>query len=140
MITRAWRGELGGAAIELVLVTPLLLLFVLVAVAFGRLADARLQVNDAANQAARAASIARDSGTASAAAHRTAMSNLAGHGLTCQPVAVTVDTSAFHPGGAVTTRITCTVALADLAPLPLPVAETVQATATSPIDVYRGGP
>ena len=60
--------------------------------------------------------------------------------LTCQPVAVTVDTSAFHPGGVVTARITCTVALADLAPLPVPGAETVQATATSPIDVYRGGP
>jgi Flp pilus assembly protein TadG len=140
VIARSWRREKGGAAIELVLVTPLLLLFVLVAVAFGRLANARLQVNDAASQAARAASIARDPGTASAAAHRTAVASLAGHRLTCQRVAVTIDTSAFHPGGAVTARITCTVALADLAPLPVPGQETVQATATSPIDVYRGGP
>lgn len=140
MIARAWRGEEGSAAIELVLVTPLLLLFLLVAVAFGRLADTRLQVNDAASQAARAASIARDPRSASTAAHRTAVASLAGHRLTCQPVAVSVDTSTFHPGGAVTARITCTVALADLAPLPLPGAETIQATATSPIDVYRGGP
>ena len=135
-----WRREDGGAAIELVLVTPLLLLFTLVAVSFGRLADARLQVNDAASQAARAASIARDPGTAVAAAQRSAMASLAGHRLTCQPVAVTVDTSAFHPGGAVTARISCTVALSDLAPLPLPGQETVQAAATSPIDVFRGGP
>ena len=135
-----WRDESGSAAIELVLVVPLLLLFVLVAVAFGRLADVRLQVNDAASQAARAASIARDPGTASAVARRTAMASLAGHHLTCQPVVVAVDTSAFRPGGAVTARITCTVSLADLAPLPLPGAQTVQTAASSPIDVYRGGP
>jgi Flp pilus assembly protein TadG len=121
-------------------VTPLLLLFVLVAVGFGRLADARLQVNDAASQAARAASIARDPGTAAAVARRMAMASLAGHHLTCQPVAVTVDTSAFRPGGVVTARITCTVSLADLAPLPVPGTETVEAAASSPIDVYRGGP
>jgi Flp pilus assembly protein TadG len=140
MIRPRWRSERGSAAVELVLVTPLLLLFVLVAVGFGRLADARLQVNDAASQAARAASIARDPGTAAAVARRTAMASLAGHHLTCQPVAVTVDTSAFRPGGAVTARITCTVSLADLAPLPVPGTETVEAAASSPIDVYRGGP
>jgi Flp pilus assembly protein TadG len=137
---RRCRGEEGGAAIELALVTPLLLLFVLMVVGFGRLADARLEVNDAASQAARAASIARDPGTAAAAARRTAMASLAGHRLTCQPVAITVDTSAFRPGGQVTARITCTVSLADLAPLPLPGEQTVQASATSPIDVYRGIP
>ena len=135
-----WRSEGGSAAVELVLATPLLLLFVLVAVAFGRLADARLQVNDAAGQAARAASIARDSGTASAVARRTAMASLAGHHLTCQPVAITVDTSSFRAGGSVTAHITCTVSLADLAPLPLPGAQTVQAAASSPIDVFRGSP
>jgi Flp pilus assembly protein TadG len=140
VIGRRCRGEEGGAAIELALVTPLLLLFMLMVVGFGRLADARLEVNDAASQAARAASIARDPGTASAAAHRTAMASLAGHRLTCLPVAITIDTSAFRPGGQVTARITCTVSLADLAPLPLPGEETVQASATSPIDVYRGVP
>lgn len=140
MKRRRWRDERGSAAIELVLVTPLLLLFAMVAVGFGRLADARLQVNDAASQAARAASIARDPGTASAAARRVAVASLAGHHLTCLPVSVTVDTSAFHPGGAVTARITCTVALSDLSPFPVPGAKTVQAAATSPIDVFRGGP
>ncbi len=140
MIRSRCHGEEGGAAIELALVTPLLLLFMLMVVGFGRLADARLEVNDAASQAARAASIARDPGTASAAAHRTAMASLAGHRLTCQPVAITVDTSAFRPGGQVTASITCTVSLTDLAPLPLPGEETVQASATSPIDVYRGVP
>lgn len=135
-----FHGQEGGAAVELALVTPLLLLFLLMVVGFGRLADARLEVNDAASQAARAASIARDPGTASAEARRTAMASLAGHHLTCQPVAVTVDTSAFRPGGQVTASITCTVSLADLAPLPLPGQETLQGSATSPIDVYRGGP
>jgi Flp pilus assembly protein TadG len=135
-----WREQEGGAAIELVLVTPLLLMFALLAVSFGRLASARLQVNDAAAQAARAASIARDPGTAAAEARRTAMASLAGHHLTCSPATVAVDTSAFRPGGAVTARITCTVALSDLAPLPLPGRETVHAAATSPIDVFRGGP
>ncbi|MEU8352452.1 TadE/TadG family type IV pilus assembly protein [Streptomyces sp. NPDC048845] len=45
----------GSAAVELVLVTPLLVLLLLVVVALGLLVDARLVVTDAAHQAARAA-------------------------------------------------------------------------------------
>src|SRR5207253_1567759 len=46
VILRRWREQDGSAAVELVLVTPLLLMFALLAVSFGRLASARLQVND----------------------------------------------------------------------------------------------
>ncbi|MGW1286421.1 TadE/TadG family type IV pilus assembly protein, partial [Streptomyces sp. NPDC002586] len=42
----------GSAAIELVLATPLLILLALVAVAFGKLAGARLDADEAAHQAA----------------------------------------------------------------------------------------
>lgn len=48
--------DYGSATTELVLVTPLLILLALVAVAFGKLVGARLDADEAAHQAARAAS------------------------------------------------------------------------------------
>jgi Flp pilus assembly protein TadG len=57
---RLRRDETGGVTAELVLLTPLLILLLLLVVAFGRLAGARIEVDGAAAQAARAASIARD--------------------------------------------------------------------------------
>lgn len=66
---RRWRqDESGGVTVELVLLTPLLLLMLLFVVALGRTVSARLDVDGAAAQAARAASIARDPTTATAVA------------------------------------------------------------------------
>ncbi len=47
-------AQRGSVTVELVLLTPLLILVLLFVVALGRLAEARLQVNTAAGQAARA--------------------------------------------------------------------------------------
>ena len=52
------RDERGAVATELVLLTPLLIVMLLFVVALGRLAGARINVDGAAAQAARAASIA----------------------------------------------------------------------------------
>ncbi len=51
--------ERGSAAVELVLATPVLVALMLLAVAGGRLASARGEVDAAARDAARAASIGR---------------------------------------------------------------------------------
>ena len=48
----------GSASLELVLVTPVVLLLLLFVVCAGRLAEARADVDRAARDAARAASIA----------------------------------------------------------------------------------
>ena len=135
---RARRRDGGSAAAELVLITPLLILILLLIVAAGRLVNARLQVDSAAMQAARAASLARDPATAAAQADATARAALASEHITCDPLAVSPDTSAFRPGGQVTVQVTCTVSLAGLALLHLPGTQTLTARFTSPIDVYRG--
>jgi len=130
--------ERGSAAAELVLVTPFLVLLLLFAVAAGRLVQARLDVDGAAQQAARAASLARTPAAASVQAQQVAQAALAGQSVTCNPAAITPDLGSFTPGGEVSVRVTCTVRLSDLSLLHIPGTETITSTFTSPIDTYRG--
>lgn len=133
----AAAGEEGGATVELVLLTPLLVLVLLFVVALGRLASARLEVDTAAAGAARAASIARDPATATALARSLATASLAGHHLSCRPLAISVDTAAFAPGGWVGVRVSCTASLAGLSLLRLPGSQTITSRFVEPIDTYR---
>ena len=132
------RGEESGAvSTELVLLTPLLLVMFLFVVALGRVVSARIEVDGAAAQAARAASIARSPATATAVAAQTATTALGGDHVTCANLTVTTDTADFVPGGQVVVTVSCSVDLADLVGLRLPAAETLTSTATSVLDVYR---
>ena len=131
------RGERGSATAELVILTPLLILLLLFVVALGRLAGARIDVDGAAAQAARAASIARSPATAISAAQQTAESALSSQHITCSHLNVSVDTANFTPGGSVAVTVSCSVNLTGLTGLQLPVAETVANRAVSPIDRYR---
>jgi Flp pilus assembly protein TadG len=146
--SRAWRShargevcdERGVVATELVLLTPLLIVLLLFVVALGRLAGARINVDGAAAQAARAASIAATPGEATAAAEQTAEGALGSDHVSCARLTVSTDTARFAPGGSVTVTISCSVALSDLTGLALPVSEQVASTATSVIDTYRSAP
>jgi hypothetical protein len=110
-----------------------LLLFLLAAALhLGRVA---IDVNAAAAAAARAASLSRTPAGAHTAARDTATANLTGQ---CANLAVTVDTSAFHRGGAVTVTVACTVTTRGLTSINIPGSVTTKASSTSPIDVYRG--
>lgn len=131
------RSEAGSAAVELTLLTPLLLMFLLLVVALGRMATARADVDGAARDAARAASIARDPVSAQQSSKEAAATTLAERGVTCRSLEVTVDTSAFLPGGWVAANVTCSVDLADLALLRLPGAKAVHARFVAPIDTLR---
>jgi len=122
---------------EAALVTPLLVLLALVAVGLGRTASTRLEVNSAARQAARAASLARDADTAATQARSTAQAALAEDGVTCADLRVTVDTADFTPGGNVTVALSCTTRLADVAMPGLPGRASLQGRFVSPVDVYR---
>jgi Flp pilus assembly protein TadG len=125
--------------VEVTLMAPLLVLLLLFVVACGRLVQARLRLDDAAHQGARAASLARDPATATTAATATVRAALAPGGATCADVGVAVDVGAFRPGGAVTVTVTCHVAVADLTGLHLPgTAGTETASFTSPVDQFRG--
>ncbi|WP_431953433.1 TadE/TadG family type IV pilus assembly protein [Actinacidiphila sp. bgisy167] len=132
---KRWRDEHGSAATELVVVTPLLVLLLLVAVSLGRMAAARLKVDDAAHQAARAASLARSPATAQQAAHATAEAALHSAGASCARVATTAQVGRLAPGGTVRVRVACTAALVGSG---LPGQLTVATTASSVVDTYRG--
>ena len=134
------RDERGAVATELVLLTPLLIVMLLFVVSLGRLAGARINVDGAAAQAARAASIATTPAEASAAAQQTATAALGSDHVTCATLKVAIDTARFAPGGSVTVTVTCAVALSDLTGLALPVTEQVSSTAASVVDTYRSAP
>ena len=131
------RDESGSVAAELVLLTPLLILLLLFVVALGRLSGARLEVDGAAAQAARAASIARDPATAVAMATQTATAALGSDHVTCAQLTVSTNTAQFAPGGSVAVTVTCTVALSDLTGLRLPASESVTSRAVAVIDMFR---
>lgn len=130
-----WKTDDGSVSTELVLLTPVLVLVLLVAVAFGRMASVRLRVDDAAHQAARAASLTRTAGQAHGQAHAAAVAALAASGASCTHVTVTADIGAFTPGGVVRVKVACA---AELGVSGLPARITVARTAVSVIDTYRG--
>jgi Flp pilus assembly protein TadG len=134
---RLRRDETGSVTAELVLLTPLLILLLLFVVALGRLSGARLDVDGAAAQAARAASIARDPTTATAMAQQTATAALGSDHVTCAQLTVNTDTSRFTPGGSVAVTVTCSVSLSDLTGLRLPASEQISDRFVAVIDQYR---
>ena len=140
-VGRAFRRlraeESGSVATELVLLTPLLILMLLFVVALGRTVSARMEVDGAAAQAARAASIARGPATATAMAEQAATTALGSDHVTCRDLTVTTDTADFTPGGQVAVTVTCTVDLADLVGLRLPASQSISSTSTAVIDLYR---
>lgn len=130
--------ERGSATLELVLITPALLLMLLFVVFLGRLGEARNDVDRAARDAARAASIARSAGDADVAGRDAARSTLEAGGVSCRQLDVVVDASQFSAGGYVSATVTCTVDLADVAALKIPGSETLTASFSEPVDLYRG--
>lgn len=132
------RDQRGAAALELVLVTPALVLLLLLVVSVGRLAQARADVDAAARDAARAASIARGPDSARDDGLAAATARLREGGVTCRSLGLEVDARQFSPGGSVTANVTCSVDLGDLTSLRLPASRTISARFSEPVDTYRG--
>jgi Flp pilus assembly protein TadG len=120
-------------AVEVVLIAPVLVAFMLLVVSFGRYVAVRGEVESASRDAVRAASFERSAPAALAAARRTAASSLTGH-ATCRPAELT---GAFNAGGTVTAELVCSVPLSDLGLLGLPGTVTVEASSSAPLDLYR---
>lgn len=136
-MTRCSQAERGAASTELVLIAPVLLLLTLLVVAGGRMADGRAQVDAAARDAARAATLARTPAGARTDALAAARARLRAGSVTCRTLDVSTDTADFRSGGAVTSRVTCTVDLGDLTLLRVPATRTISSSASEPIDTYR---
>lgn len=140
-LTPAWRDrEQGSVAIEAAIIGPALLVLFVLIIAAGRLAGAHSSIDNAAANAARAASIARDPGQARSDAIAAAKTTLNG-GTACPSPTVSVDTSGFGTPagtvGVVRVQVTCVVPMSDLTGLPTGGARTVTADAESVIDTYR---
>lgn len=139
---RSGRGERGSVSVEMVILGPVLLFFVLAVFFAGRYALAQQSVQAAAAEAARAASIARSAGEASGAATGAASASLANQDVRCATQSVSVDVSAFSssPGtpGLVSATVSCQVDMSDLAFPGIPGNRTLEATMSSPLDTYRG--
>jgi Flp pilus assembly protein TadG len=143
MTPRRWRSraceERGSLALELVVLTPVLVLTLwLVGALSLRAMVAHAQVDSAARDAARAASIARSPATAQQAADATAASSLQQAQRSCQAIRVVTDTTHFQPGGTVQVTVTCTIRLHDLGLPLLPGDRTTSASYRAPIDLHRG--
>jgi Flp pilus assembly protein TadG len=128
----------GSASVELVLMTPVLVALLLFVVAAGRLAASRGEVDAAARDAARAASIERSATSAETAGIAAASTTLADRGVTCRQLDVTIDTGNFRTDGLVRATVACTVDLEALAGIGLPASKTLIATFSAPLDRYRG--
>lgn len=128
------RDESGSASLELALLGIFVIMGFLL-VSFGwRYHHTVGAVNDAAAEAARAASL-RNPSEFSAAADAAAQESLASMTFLCG--GRTVNTT----GGsaAVTTTVTCSVPISDLTLLGVGGAITIEATETEVVDRYRGG-
>jgi Flp pilus assembly protein TadG len=134
------RRDAGTMSLELALLAPLLVAFMMLMVGLGRVVEAQSQVDGAARDAARAASIARTRPAAQAAASDAAGGTLTGTKEWCQGgprAAVEWGRTDWRRGGQVTTSVTCVVDLGGLSLIGLTPSKTMTGTATAPIDTLR---
>ncbi|WP_406137395.1 TadE/TadG family type IV pilus assembly protein [Streptomyces sp. NBC_01089] len=125
------RADRGLSTIEVVILAPIMILFILVLVGFGQLVEGRGAVDSAARDAARAGSIQKDGGVAMAEARRAAEADLTD--VCSGPVSVTA--KGFVRGGFFTVDVSCQIR--GLAMLGLDIPTTLSGHSTSPIDPYR---
>jgi Flp pilus assembly protein TadG len=123
--------------VELTLLTPLLVALLLFIVVVGRFAEARFEVDDAARDAARAASLGRSPDEARSMAEQAAAATLDAGGVACRAMTVDVDLSDFRPGGNVAADVACVVDLADVGLIRLPGAKTLAASSVAVVDIFR---
>lgn len=135
------RAERGSVTVELTLVVPALVLVLGLLVAGGRLWFARATVVEAAQSAARAASLARTAGAAGADGRAAGHASLSTAGLVCSGTSVQVETAAFAVpvGTPATVRSTvgCTVPLADVVLPGLPGSIRLTGNGAAALDTYR---
>jgi Flp pilus assembly protein TadG len=130
----AHRGDDRGlSTIEVVILAPVMILFILVLVAFGQLVDGRGALDGAARDAARAGSIQKDHGTAMAEARKAAEADLSD--VCSGPVSVVQTSQGFAPDTIFTVEVSCQVR--GLAMLGLDVPTTLSSSFSSPLDPFR---
>ncbi len=138
---RAVVGDQGNAALELLILAPVILALIGLVIAAGRTSVAQGSVDAAARDAARQASISLTPSAARQAALSTAYAALRADGLHCRPVVALDLAQGFNapPGqpAQVSAAVSCTVPLSDLLVPGVPGSRRLTARFTSPLDPYR---
>jgi Flp pilus assembly protein TadG len=123
----------GSMAIEVVILVPVLFLFTMLVVAFGRFVDTRGEVEALARDAVRAASLERSAASGQAAAEAVASRPLP-NTITCQGVRIQ---GSFTPGGTITATLDCRVSWAGLGLIGLNGGAPVSGASSAPLDILR---
>lgn len=139
-LRRWWASEQGSVTVETVILAPfLVMLLVFVAVVVHRGVDARLRLDDAAHQAARAATLQRTIAAATTAAGDTANGALEQGGIVCRGVTTTL-AGTLAPASSVTVTVRCSVDFGQAALFGVPSTRTLTSTASEVVDTYRSQP
>jgi Flp pilus assembly protein TadG len=131
-------AERGSVTVEAVILIPVVMLFVVLALAFGRYESIEAEIAGAARAGVEAASVSANPDLAAQAAREAALPAITGEA--CGDISIQTDASDFRPGGDVRVTVSCTVQLSDIGAPGLPGASTVIDTQTAPIDPYREVP
>lgn len=134
---RPLRNCSGSATVEMVLLTPILVLVAIFVVYLGRAGGATEQVRHAADVAARSASASSTthmSGVAAAAARN----DLAANGVNCASTSTSVAVNNSPGSSSVTVTVSCLINRSGLGLLGVSARE-VSASSTEVIDRYRAG-
>jgi Flp pilus assembly protein TadG len=127
----------GSLTVELVVLTPVVLFFVLLAVALGRFEMVHEQVDGAARAAAEAASVVSSAPEAQPAAVSAATPIVANQAHACTQLRVETDTTSFVPGGSVRVLLSCDIDYSDLLLPGMPGHAVVNVVVRAPIDPFR---
>ncbi|MDP9820653.1 TadE family protein [Nocardioides massiliensis] len=124
----------GSMAVEVVLMIPVLVMFMLLVVAGGRYVTARADIEAVARDAARAASYERSDSAARIAAARAVDRGLA-DAADCDPP--NFSGTRFEAGGVVVVRLNCRVRNQDLGLIGLGGSLPISADSAAPLETYR---
>lgn len=130
-------NERGSIAVEVAIITPAFVFLMLLVVFAGKVSEADGNVERAASEAARAASLRQHPDDATADARTAAQENLVAAGVHCTVLDTSVDTSDFRAGGTVTVTVSCQASMADVTLIGVPGTRTFTARAVEVIDRYR---
>lgn len=123
--------ERGSIAVETVLLAPVFLLFLMFLAGAGRLVQAQGEVNGAARDAARAASVQRDHAGAENAAAETARQTLDG---SCASSSSSLAGTEWAEGGQVIVTVICDL---DLSFLGFGASRRLTGDAVAPLETFR---
>lgn len=136
LIRRFKRSDDGSSTVEFLLWMIPMFILVMFTVLVWRLAGAEGEVQDAAQAGARAASLARTPGEASAAGQAAAAAYLPANSTQCSSSSIAVNTGRFYEGF-VTVTVTCNTDNGELAPLDRTGPDAVVQSWTEAVDLAR---